>query len=202
MADVGEIWKSALPAIQGQLTGRGVWAALNAAIPVLFEDGVFVAGLDSHDSELSGHLRIPATTRLIETTLTKVLQTPTRFRLIDGTTKADYEVVKRRDIERRRLQEAELTKMRAELESRTSWDAVYEQLSRRYSAMSNKSLPQNRARYFEEAIGIIIEARQAMTNFDESSERTFARCIERVAQYTEVPSTIIALTVLQRSGEI
>ena len=92
--------------------------------------------------------------------------------------------------------------MRAEMSARTSWDSVYEQLSRRYAAINNKSLPQNRARFFDEAVAIVVEARQTMTQFDDSTERSFARCLERIAQYTEVPSTIVGMHVLQRAGEI
>lgn len=92
--------------------------------------------------------------------------------------------------------------MRSEMSARTSWDAVYEQLSRRYAAVTNKSLPQNRARFYDEAIAIVAEARQAMTNYDDAAERSFARCLERIAQYSEVPTTIVGMHVLQRSGEI
>lgn len=199
---MADVWKVALPSILGQVTGRGVWAALNAAVPVVFEDGVYVLGLHLRDSELGGHLRMPATSRLIEQVISKQLGVPVRVRVIEGTSVQDYELVKRRDVERRRLQDAELQKMRQELESRTSWDGVYEQLSRRYAAVSNKSLPQNRARFFAEAIELIAEARKETTNFDDTAERTFARCLERLAQYTEIPSAIVAMHVLQRSGEL
>ena len=116
MAEIADVWKQAVPTVQSQVTGRGVWAALNAAVPVALEDSVFVLGLPHQDSELAGHLRIPATVRIIETIVSRVVGTSTRVRVIDGTTQADYEVVKRRDAERRRLQEAEMAKMRTELE--------------------------------------------------------------------------------------
>ncbi|AIE86229.1 hypothetical protein [Fimbriimonas ginsengisoli] len=202
MADMAEVWKQALPVILNQVSGRGVWAALNAARPVAFEDGMLVLGLASQDSELAGHLRIPATNRLMENVISRGIGSPTRVRIIDGTTPADYEVVKRRDAERRRLQEAEMVKMRRELEAGSSWDSVYDQLSRRFAAVTNKSLPQNRARFFVEAIELIADTRKGMTNFDDMAERTFARCLERVAQYCEIPSPIVAMYVLQRAGEL
>lgn len=202
MADVATTWTQALPAIQNAVTGRGVWAALNAARPIAHEENVFVIGLPSEDGELAGHLRLPGNHRLIETIVSQTLKTPTRVRVIDGINLSDWEVAKRRDAERRRLQEQEMAKMRVEMESRTSWDSVYDQLSRRYAAVSNKSLPQNRARFFEEAVELIAEARRGQTNYDEMGERNFARCIERLAQYSEMPSTLVASQVLQRLGEI
>lgn len=95
-----------------------------------------------------------------------------------------------------------MTKLRTELDSKTSWDGVYEQLSRRYSAIQNKSLPQNRARFFDEACEVVAKARQEQTTYDDLAERNFARCIERVSQYCDVGSTLVAMEILKRSSEI
>jgi hypothetical protein len=166
------------------------------------DNGVFVLGVPPQDSALGAHLRLPSTSQIIERNVGKGLGHQVRLRVIDGTTLEDWELVKRRDVERRRLQEAELDKMRAEMQAKTSWDGIYEQLSRRFAAVSNRSLPQNRARFFEEAIEIIAEVRKGQAEFDDLGERNFARCLERVAQYTEVPSTIVAKEVLSRAGEL
>src|SRR5450432_4522139 len=157
MAELAAIWKEALPTVREGVTGVGVWAALNASRPVALDDGVFVLGVPHNDGELAGHLRIAATKRLIELTVAKVVGSPVTLRVIDGTEQADYDLVKRRDLERRRLHEAVMAKMRTESQARTSWETVYEQLSRRYAAVPSKSLPQNRARFFEEAVEIIAE---------------------------------------------
>ena len=202
MADVVEIWKQALPVVRNGVTGVGVWAALNSCRPILFEDGVFVLGTPPEGGELAGHLKIPSTKRLIEITISKVMNQTVSVRIIEGNTVAEWELVKRRDGERRKLQEQEMTKMRAEMTARTSWDSVYEQLSRRFAAVANKSLPQNRARFFAEAVALVAEARQSMNQYDDAAERSFARCIERVAQYSEVPSSIVGMHVLQLAGEI
>ncbi len=202
MAELADVWKEALPQILNGVTGRGVWTALNGAVPVTMEDGVFVLGIARQDSALGAHLRLPSTSQMIERYVGKGFGHQVRLRVIDGTTLEDWEMVKRRDVERRRLQEAEMTKMRAELEAKTSWEGVYEQLSRRFAAVSNRSLPQNRARFFEEAIAIIVEARKGQSDFDDLGERNFARCLERVAQYTELPSVIVAKEVLSRAGEL
>lgn len=200
--DVEQVWNQALPIIIQQVSGRGVWAALNAVRPVVQEENVLVLGIAAKDSELAGHLRIPSTKKLLEMVISKQLNAQISIRIIDGVTVADYDVVKRRDAERRRLQEAELTKMRAEMTSKTSWDAVYEQLARRFAAVTNKSLPQNKARFFEEAVALVAEARQSQAQWDDIGERNFARCLERVAQYVDIPSTLVAIQVLTKAGEL
>lgn len=202
MAELAEVWQQALPEIRQGVTGVGLWAAVNAAKPIALEEGVAILGLPHEDSELSGHLKLPHVKKLIEKTLSEKLGVPTTVRIIEGVTAADYETVKRRDAESRRLQELQLNKMRAEMAAKSNWDSVYEQLSRRFAAQTNKSLPQNRARFLDEAIELVAEARRGQSGFDEMGERNFARCIERVAQYADVPSALVAVQVLQRAGEL
>ena len=202
MADAAEIWKQALPLVQQSVSGRGVWAALNAVRPIALEEDQLIIGIPHTDTELAGHLRLQQNKRIMEVMVGRVMGKQMSVRLIDGVREADYELAKKRDVEKRRLQEAEFTKMRAEMEAKSTWETVYEQLSRRYAAVGNKSMPQNRARYFEEAVELIAETRRQQTNFDDLGERNFARCLERLAQYSEVPSAIVAVEVLKRSGEL
>ena len=202
MAEPAEIWKNSLPFIMKGVTGRGVWAALNAVHPIALDNDQLVIGVPHADSELGGHLKLPQTKRIMEVAVSQVMGRPFSIKLIDGITEADYELAKKRDAERRRLQEAEMTKMRAEMAAKSNWDTVYEQLSRRYAAVTNKSLPQNRARFFEEAVELVAQARRDQGNYDDLGERNIARCLERLAQYSEIPSTIVAAHVLQKAGEL
>jgi hypothetical protein len=202
MPEVAEIWASVLPTVKQGVTGVGVWTALNSCKPITMENGFFVVGVPHEESELGGHLKLASTKRLIEQTLASELNSPIQFRVIEGTTLHDWELEKRRDAEKQRLNDLAMTKLRAELQARSSWDQVYEQLSRKYAAVANKSLPQNRARFFEEGVELVVEARKNQQNFDELQERNFARCLERLAQYAELPSAIVAREVLTRAGEL
>src|SRR5439155_4194026 len=138
------------------------------------------------------------TKKLIEQELTKRLGQPVTSRIIEGTTDADWERTKRKDAEAKRLQEIAASKFRAELTAKTNWEGVYEQLGRKYAAVQNRTLPQNRARFLKEAIEMVAEARKQQEGSDEVSERNFARCLERVAQYTEVPSAFVAVQVMEK----
>jgi hypothetical protein len=202
MAELAEVWSEALPVVRNGVTGVGIWTALNHSKPLAFEDGQFVLGLPENMADLAGHLRMAQTKKLVENEMSARLGAPVQLRVIDGTTQEAWERVKRRDLEAKRLQEAALNRARAELTARTNWDSVYEQLSRMYAAVQNKSLPQNRGKFYSEAIAVLGKARKEQENRDDMSERNFARCIERVAQYSEVPSTIVANDVLRLAGEI
>jgi hypothetical protein len=202
MAEIADVWKGALTEIKNSVTGVGVWTALNHTRPLALQDGVLFLGMPGSMNELAGHLRMAQHKRVIEQIIGKHLSQQITLRVIDGVDKEDLERALRKDAEARRLQDQAMTKMRAELDARSSWDGIYEQLSRRFAAITNRSLPQNRARFYVEAIELVAETRKSQEKWDELGERNFARCIERIAQYSDVPSTLVARHVLQRSGEL
>ncbi|MCA1948680.1 MAG: hypothetical protein LDL56_10630 [Armatimonadetes bacterium] len=202
MAEAAEIWAKVLPEVRQGVTGVGVWAALNTCRPVTVEDGTLVLGLPHEETELAGHLRMPHLSRLIESKFGAAWGSPIKLRVIDGVTLQDWDNVKRRDAEARRLQERALEKSRAEAASRATWENVYEQLGRKYAQMANRSLPQNRARLLVEGVQLIAEARRSIGAGDELNERNFARCMERLAQHTDTPSALIAVEVLKAVGEL
>jgi hypothetical protein len=149
--------------------------------------------------DLAGHLRMQNTRTLVERYLSEVFATRVTVRVIEGVSQADWDYQKRKDDEARRLQLAAQERVQQEIKAKSSWEGVYENISRVYAAIPNKSLPQNRAKFFLEAVDMLVEALAVNPVSDDLSERNYARCVERVAQYSEVPSVIVATTVLQRS---
>ena len=202
MSEAIELWKQALPPIREKVTGVGVWAALNNAVPLVIENDTLILGLAAKDNDLAGHLRMTSTKRFMEMEVSRRLGKQTAVRVIEGVTLQDWDRAKRRDAEARRLQELSEQRTRAEITSKTSWEGTYEQLSRRFAAVQNKTLPQNRARFLVDAIALVAEALKAQPIADEINERNFGRCIERISQYSDVPSTLVAVMVLEKAEAI
>ncbi len=201
MPDLAQVWAEVLPDIRKGVTGVGVWAALNASRPIAIEDGNLILGLPYEESDLAGHLRLAQTRRLIETEVGRAFDSSLTLRIISGTTAEDWATEKVRDQEKRRLQEQALERARAQVRAETSWEGIYEILTRKFAETPNRSLPQNRAKFFLEAVGIVANALQEAPITDDMAERNFARCIERVAQYSEIPSALVAVRVIEKSFE-
>lgn len=199
MVNVSAVWAEALPTIMREVTGVGVWTALKSSTAIAYEDGMFVLGLPSSESDLAGHLRLPASRRAIESEIAQRIDGPVELRVINGTTATDWDHEKKRDAEKRKLQEQALARTRAEIAAGKSWEQIYEELSRTFSSIPARSLPQNRARFLLEAVNIVSQALEDIPITDELAERNYARCLERIAQYAEVPSTIVALRVLDHT---
>lgn len=199
VADIKQLWAEILPEVKDGVTGVGVWTALNQAIPVCLDENQFVMGLPSESGDLAGHLRLNQTKTLIEKLSASKLGQSIVLRVIDGHSLQDWENVKRRDAEAKRLQEQAMARQRVEIQSRSSWDTVYDQISRKNSTMGLRSLPQNRAKFTVECIDLMVQSLKAMPITDDLAERNFARCIERIAQYAELPSTYVALMIDAKS---
>lgn len=199
MAALAEAWSETLPQIMDRVTGVGVWTALKTSVPVALEEDSLVLGIPSNDSELIGHLKLPQVRNAVESLMSKKLDLRVNLIVINGITEADWETEKRRQVERRKLQEQALARQKAEVAAGRSWETVYEQLSRANATLANRSLPQVRARYFNEAVEIVAQALLETPINDDLAERNYARCLERIAQYTELPSTFVALKILERS---
>lgn len=199
MSNLAEVWKNSLPEIMKNVTGVGVWTALRSSIPIAFEQETIVLGLPGEDQELAGHLRIPQTRRAIEVELAKHFNSKVNLRVINGVTNEDWETEKKRDEEKQRLQNAALVRQKAELIAGRSWDSVFEQVSRTYAGMANRSLPQVRAAFFLQAIQIVSDALLDTPINDDMAERGYARVLERVAHYCELPSSYVALKVMEKA---
>lgn len=198
MSDVAQVWKEVMPEVRNGVTGVGVWQALNLCEPVALDEGQLVLGIPLGMSELGGHLRMHSTKMLIERLMGAKVGQQLTLRVVDGTDLASWEMQKRRDAEARRLQDQALERARAESQARTSWDKVYEQLTRMNAGTTNKSLPQNRAIFLREAIEIVVDALREAPIRNDLDERNYARCLERVAQYADCPSVIVAQMVYDR----
>ncbi len=199
MADAAVVWQEVMPDVKNRVTGVGLWTALNQSVAVAYEGDQFVIGVPHESGDLAGHLRMQSTKLIIERSLADVLMKNVHLRVIEGISSHDWELVKRKDEEAKRLQEAALQRVQAEVAARSSWEGIYEQISRQWASMPNKSLPQNRSKFYHEAIRLLKEALRTHSVEDDLNERNFARCIERVAQYTEIPSAMVAYDLLHRN---
>lgn len=195
--DIYDAWNASLEDIKRKVTGVSVWTALNSAIPVALEGDVYVLGFLPKDLDLISYLRVPGTIRIMEDEIGRRLGRKIRVHLLEGATINDWEAYKRRQQEAEKIRKKDIERAKREQEASRSWDDVYDQLSREYAAVPNKSLPQQKARLLDALVDVVAHALNSQ-ELDESGERNLGRCVERVAQYCDVPSTIVAKMVLER----
>lgn len=198
--DFYDAWNGALEDIKQQVTGVGIWTALNVAIPVTFEDGTLVLGFRPQDFELMGHLKSPGTRRIMEDEVGKRLGEKVTVVLLDGITVNDWEAHKRRQAEAERIKREDFERSKQKTAIERSWDDVYEEITQQYNAITNKALPQQRARLLNACIDTVVKAIREK-GLDEAGERNLSRCAERVAQYCDIPGVLVAKFILDKYEE-
>jgi hypothetical protein len=183
--------------------------AMQAAIPIVLDESILVITMPGSERHLAGHLETASNRNSILNAMELVAGRRLSFRIIDGTTVQDWELLKA--AERRRTAPRTPT-----ASARTSaptapgaglWDEIIQQMHRQFQQLTRRQQPQARARFFRETLAQIIRAEEDMRDQggedEEGHERAFARVLERLATILEVPAVIVALEFdrMKRTGD-
>lgn len=93
-----EIWGMVFEIVRKQLPIPAVWLAMQAAKPLTIDGNYFVAALPPQERYLSNNLQDDQTATAIEDALKEITGRILAFRLIEGTTLADWEQEKAREL--------------------------------------------------------------------------------------------------------
>lgn len=92
-----EIWMSVSRQVRAEIADPTVWLAMRAVQPVVVDGNFFVAGLPAQDEYLAVHLLNNRATTAIEDALRDAAGHILAFRLISGTSVADWNAEKARE---------------------------------------------------------------------------------------------------------
>lgn len=200
--DMQEVWKIVREKVKAKVTGRTLYQALDRLTMVTMEGDLVVLGLPSDSIQFVGHINNPTVRNLIEQYFAEAYGFRPQIELIEGTTPSDWQLHLRKQEELRKLSEQGARKREQETRTYNTWEAVYEQLGRKFAETPGRSLAINRARYLQEAIQMVREALARIPVETEADERQLNRVIERVANNAEAPPVLVAWLILyDRSDE-
>ena len=125
---------------------------------------------------------------------TDVFGQPLQVRVIEGTTLQDWEATKAKDAYLAAMKSASANRAVDEDRQLTGWEGLYEQIARMYMTTSQRSLPQGKARYANEALYVVSEAMDTLygDHPDETAERNLARTLERIGNNSDIPPAVLA----------
>lgn len=200
------IWAEAVEKVKDRTISPTLWRALEKAVGVVIEDGFFVVGFAPQDMPMSGHLFSSEHKNTIEAVIAELTGSQLRLRIMEGSSTADWENAKARQLAAEAARQVTLQRKMEESAASRTWDGVLEHVSRHYSSMTLRQLPQQRARYLSEAVVIISDALDVLypsgSAVDERSERLLARVIERVATTIDLSAVEVADRLLRYRGDI
>jgi hypothetical protein len=194
--NVEALWRYVTDQVKARVTLPGLWRAMEAARPITLEleTDRLVLGFNVQDAHQGGLLLDVRHRNVIEQTLEAATRKRLRIEIINGETLADWEMLKQNQVEAQRLQQQTKQQILQKNESGESWEAVGDQIIRRYTAIPNRGLASVQGRFLEEAIQILVEAypRLMPEEPDEHDERGYSRAVERLGERIGVPGPIIS----------
>ncbi len=189
-------WATCVDTIKDRINNRSLWAALEQTSAIAAEEGILVLGHSPENSGVPGVIKHPATLHAMTGIVEEIFGHRMQVKVIEGSSEADWVHYKEQEkyVESvRKVALAPKTVAPSAVGS-GSWESVYEQMSRLFAQMPYRALPQGKARYANEALYILLDAMEKLYPDppDDASERSLARVLERIANASEIPSSVLA----------
>jgi hypothetical protein len=188
--------------------------SMQAAVPIVIDGDLVVLAFPGSERHLSGHLETAANRNSILNALELVAGRRLSFRVIDGNSVEDWEVVKAAESKSKAAAAASAAEYASGAPAPRSsagegpWDELVQRMHRQYQQLPKRQYPQSKARFLREAVSWIArtdeDLRLDAAGNEDAHERHLARAIERLASILEMPSIMVAieLDALKRSGEV
>lgn len=189
------LWANSVELLKDRINNRSFWEALEATHPITIENDTLIIGLDSANFNRASHIQQSAHFNAIVRAVEERFNQPLKVRLIEGSSVADWEATKEREARLAALKQSpSVTNVPIPSALSDSWETLSERIARIYSGMPNRSLPQGKARYANEALYTLVEAMDTLyeEEGDETTERSLARILERIATASEIPAPVLA----------
>ncbi len=198
--DLNALWKYTREQVTHKIALPALYRSMEAAKPVALDGDVFVLGYDAGAMHQAGLVADHRNKNVIEQVLEAATRKRLRVLIIPGTEPEDYDLYRQQQAEGARLQAEAREKYRQEVERGGTWDAIAEQLSRKFSGMENRGLPNVQGAYLDQALDILAEAYDRLMPDapSELEQRSYCRALDRVQERAQVPSSLIAFLVIQR----
>jgi hypothetical protein len=199
-ADPGATWQKVTDQIKQRVVMPALWRAMERGHPVLLEGDEFVVGFNVTDT-MDAHLLQEARYRMaIEQALASLAGRKVALRVITGTTIEDWRQIQEIERETARLRQAQPEAPQAA--GANTWETLADQLTRHYSATPNRQYPGIQARFLDYCVDELAKAYVSLMGDKEEPEdhdlRAYGRVLDRIADRTSVPASMIGYLVLQR----
>ena len=198
--DLNALWKYVTDKVKAQVTIPSLWRAMEAAKPVALDDDLLVMGFGPSESHQGGLIMDHRHKNMIEQVIEQATRKRLRLHVMSGDSIEEWEAYKASQVEAGKLQTQAKEQFLAEAEAGETWEAVGEQLVRRFGNTPHRGLSSVQGVFLDEALGTLAEAYSRLMPAmpDEHAERSYSRVLERISERVGVPAAMIAQLVLVR----
>jgi hypothetical protein len=196
-------WTKAVEITKQRAVNPTLYRALEKTVPIAWEDGFFVVGMLHAEGTMVGAMNTAEYQTVINRAVQEATREPNlRFRFIEGSDYSDWEFARQRDVAMQTQITATAQKQAAEFATGTTWEAVYDGVSRLWASAELRSLPVGRGRYIAAALDMVSEAMDRLYpkegKVEETTERGLSRVIDRIASMAQSDPAVIAYLLFEK----
>lgn len=198
--DLDWVWREVRKRVflRGKLTfSLAVADALKIAVPIAFDDNIFVVGFASRDYPMAAALSGATVKNTIEGILRQAAGHNIILEVIEGTTMADWEEIHERRVRAQSAMIAMAERKVGEHHFDDVLNQIVGEIRHRVSQVQSRSLPQVRAELVLDIAPSLADAEEMLFGDQASHEaqRAMARVIDRIATFLDVPPLTLALEI-------
>ncbi|MFW6155794.1 MAG: hypothetical protein ACOC7J_00630 [Armatimonadota bacterium] len=201
--DLNAIWEQARERLLDNMGdfNRSLWDAANAAEPLKLEDDVFVLGVPLGRMALSSHLTSTSNGPLVRQSIEEVIGRSVTVELVEGTDPEAWDREKQRRRIREEMAVRQQERARETAGARAIWGALYEEIGEIFGSVRGRRFPVARAKMFAKALLTMRDAEERAHREEPEAEDTHEeqlnRNISRIADFAEIPDTMVAVEYLR-----
>ena len=189
------IWADVIETVKDNVMSPSVFVALEAAVPIDEEPGLFIIGFASQDLPKAGYLRAASVLPLIERCLTDHIGQETMLEIVEGSSLEEYQRIKeiaeiaKKAVSRSTAARQAIRKVDA------YWEEIGEKCTRGFARCENRGFNTTKADFMSTAWGFINEGLEHFdydNNKDQLHERCLSRVFDKLGNSMELPPAILA----------
>jgi len=199
--DIQQLWQEVNQLLREGAVNRPLWDAVATAQPLVLDGDTLVLGLTPQNMRHASYLETDINRARVRQILHARTGRNLDITVIEGTEAGDWERTKER---KKAEEERTIGAIRRRASYRGAeavWGQANEQLSEIFSGSRARAYATVKARLLVKTFpGILAaeqKARQEDPGADDAHQRYLNRLIDRVATYTDVPATVVALEYLR-----
>jgi len=175
----------------------GLGDAMEAAVPIALEEGVFVVGLSPKNFPLSAHLLTDHVKKTIENILRAAAGRIIMLEVVEGSSTEDWYHVRERRV---KAQEAVLAAARQHSQAHHYDDMLNQivgEIRQRVTVVKDRALPQVRAQMVLDIAPTLADAEEMLFQDPDSHDarRAMSRALDRVASFLDIQPIMLAIEV-------
>jgi hypothetical protein len=199
-AEAKRVWLEAVERVKDRTLAPTLWRALEMGTGITLDGDLFIIGFSSADAPMAGYLVSSDHKNVIEKALTEIVGRPVRLKTIEGSTPADYETHKQREVVAEETRRVAQERKHVERAAERQWEMIMEQCSRKYANTPLRQLPHIRSQFMFEAVNIVSEAMDEIHpdgKIDEIGHRAMGRVVDKIATLADVPGAVVGAELIR-----